>query len=283
MAYTLRAVNQYGDEIDLTGRRDMVLTRPDGFHPADAIINMDALALNDGALFNSSRVGTRNIVLTVHFTEHPEQCRHEIYKVFKPKQAIMVYYKNNTRDVYIDGYVESVTVDLAAQLQNAQISILCPRPFFRDIRDGLTDFTVVTPLLEFPVEFPEEGIPFSEVASYAEKAVLNGGEVETGVLIEFSVRGNVTRPQFYNTTTGEAFILDYSFIAGDSVQICTLPGEKRATLKRDGVTINLLNSIGIGSSWLRMTVGDNVFAYTADQGAEYIMARFIVTPLYEGV
>ena len=49
MAYTLRAVNQYGDDIDLTGRRDMVLTRPDGFHPADAIINMDALALN-GAL-----------------------------------------------------------------------------------------------------------------------------------------------------------------------------------------------------------------------------------------
>ena len=68
MAYTLRAVNQYGDELDLTGRRDMALTRPDGFHPADAIINMDALALNDGALFNSSRVGTRNIVLTVHFT-----------------------------------------------------------------------------------------------------------------------------------------------------------------------------------------------------------------------
>ena len=32
-----------------------------------------------------------------------------------------------------------------------------------------------------------------------------------------------------------------------------------------------------------MTVGDNVFAYAADQGAEYIMARFIVTPLYEGV
>lgn len=283
MGYTLRAENEYNDSIDLTGRRDMAVTHAEGLHPPAAVVNMDPLALSDGALFNSSRVGTRNVVITVHFTRNPEACRHDIYRVFKPKRAIRLYYTNWTRNVYIDGRVESVVVDLFAQMQNAQISILCPRPFFRDIADGVTDFTTVTSLFEFPVEFPEEGIPFSEVASYAEKAVLNAGEVETGVRIEFQTRGTVRHPGFYNTTTGEGFVLDYDFIAGDAVSINTLPGEKRATLVRDGISINLLNYIQPGSSWLRMTVGDNVFAYTAETGAEYMMVRFIVTPLYEGV
>ena len=283
MGYTLRAENEYNNTIDLTGRRDMAVTGAEGLHPPGAVINMDALALSDGALFNSSRVGTRNIVITVHFVKDPENCRHEIYKVFKPKRPVRIYYANNTRDVYIDGYVESCVVDLFAQKQNAQISILCPRPFFRNVADGVTDFTTVTSLLEFPVEFPEEGIPFSEVATYAEKAVLNAGEVETGVRIEFSARGTVQRPAFYNTTTGEGLVIDYTFQTGDAVVINTLPGEKSIILRRDGADINLLNAITLGSSWLRMTVGDNVFSYTADQGADLMMTRFIVTPLYEGV
>lgn len=283
MGYTLRAENEYNDSISLTGRRDMALTGADGLHPPGAVVNMDPLALNDGALFNSSRVETRNIVLTVHFTRNPENCRHEIYKVFKPKRPIRLYYTNNTRDVYIDGYVETCVVDLFAPKQNAQISILCPRPFFRDTADGVTDFTTVTNRLEFPVEFPEEGIPFSEVATYAEKAVLNAGEVETGVRIAFSTRGTVQRPAFYNLTTGEGFILDFTFQAGDTVTIDTLPGQKSAILQRDGASINLLNYIAQGSTWLRMIVGDNVFSYTADQGADQMLVRFTVTPLYEGV
>lgn len=283
MGYTLKAANQYGDELTLTGRKDMQVTGVDGLHPPGAVINMDALALSDGALFNSSRVGTRNLVITVHFAENPEQCRRKIYQLFKPKQAIRIFYKNGSRDVYIDGRVETVVVDLFARLQNAQISIQCPRPFFRDVKDGVTDFTTVTSLLEFPVEFPEEGIPFSEVASYAEKSVINGGEVETGVIIEFQARGTVQDPAFYNLTTGEGMILDYDFQTGDRVIINTLPGEKKATLIRDGVSINLLNAVALGSSWLRMTIGDNIFTYTAALGAENIMARFTVTSLYEGV
>ena len=147
MGYTLKAANQYGDELTLTGRKDMQVTGVDGLHPPGAVINMDALALSDGALFNSSRVGTRNLVITVHFAENPEQCRRKIYQLFKPKQAIRIFYKNGSRDVYIDGRVETVVVDLFARLQNAQISIQCPRPFFRDVKDGVTDFTTVTSLL----------------------------------------------------------------------------------------------------------------------------------------
>ena len=78
-------------------------------------------------------------------------------------------------------------------------------------------------------------------------------------------------------------ILDYDFQTGDRVIINTLPGEKKATLIRDGVSINLLNAVALGSSWLRMTIGDNIFTYTAALGAENIMARFTVTSLYEGV
>ena len=283
MGYTLRASNEYGEIMSLTGRRDMAVTNTEGLHPPVADINVDPLALSDGAVFNSSRVGTRNIVITIYFMQNPENCRHELYKIFKPKKAVRLYYTNNTRNVYIDGRVESCVVNPFDKMQNAQISILCPAPYFRNITDDITDFLAVNSALEFPVEFPEEGIPFSEISAYAEKSVINSGEVETGVVIEFQTRGAVVNPAFYNTTTGEAFLLGFSFQTGDSVRISTLEGNKRAVLTRDGVEINLLNYIGQGSSWFNLRIGDNIFSYTALSGTEYMEVRFTTTPLFEGV
>lgn len=283
MGYTLRASNEYGEIISLTGRRDMAVTNTEGLHPPGADINMDPLALSDGAVFNSSRVGTRNIVITIYFLQNPEDCRHELYKIFKPKKAVRIYYTNNTRNVYIDGRVESCVVNPFSKMQNAQISILCPEPYFRNITEDITDFLAVTPALEFPVEFPEEGIPFSTIEAYAEKSVINSGEVETGVVIEFQARGAVINPAFYNTTTGEAFLLGFTFQAGDAVRISTIDGSKRATLTRDGVEINLLNYIVQGSSWFKLRIGDNIFSYTVATGTEYMEVRFVTTPLFEGV
>lgn len=283
MGYTLRASNEYGEIISLTGRRDMAVTNTEGLHPPGADINMDPLALSDGAVFNSSRVGTRNIVITIYFTQNPENCRHELYKIFKPKQAVRIYYTNNTRNVYIDGRVETCVVNPFSKMQNAQISILCPEPYFRNITDDITDFLAVNAALEFPVEFPEEGIPFSDISAYAEKSVINSGEVETGVVIEFQTRGAVVNPAFYNTTTGEEFLLGFTFQSGDAVRISTIDGSKRAILTRDGVQINLLNYVVQGSSWFKLRIGDNIFSYTATTGNEYMEVRFVTTPLFEGV
>ena len=171
----------------------MTLTEEKGFNvisvtgltPAAAIINTDGMATGDGDIFNSSKVGKRNIVITMAYKSgvSVEQERIKLYQIFKTKQWVRIFYKNESRDVFIDGYVETFEGDLFQRGQMAAVSILCPDPFFKNVEDTNTTFTAVIPMLEFPVEFPEEGIPFSELRVYDEKSVYNAGDTETGVII----------------------------------------------------------------------------------------------------
>jgi len=284
--FKLIAENKYGTRETLTGNPLFYVTGVSGLTPAAAVINTDLLATGDGSLYNSSKVGNRNIVITLTYRSAVtvEAARHELYKVFKTKQWIRLFYKNATRDVYIDGYVETFEGDLFQRGQQAMISVICPDPFFKAVEATTTDFMAVNGLLEFPVEFPEEGIPFSEVAVYDEKSVINGGDVECGVIIRCNLSGPVSNPAFYNLTTGEGFLMNYDFIRGDSLIINTNQGSKSVTLTRDGESINMLKYLVQGSTWFQLTLGDNVFTFTADdEGRESMEVIFTNTDKFEGV
>ena len=284
--FKLSAENKYGTRETLTGNPLFYVTGVSGLTPAAAVINTDALATGDGSLYNSSKVGNRNIVITLTYRSAMtvESARHVLYQVFKTKQWLRIYYKNETRDVYIDGYVETFEGDLFQKGQQAMISVICPDPFFKAVEATTTDFMAVNALLEFPVEFPEEGIPFSEVAVYDEKSVINGGDVECGVIIRCNFSGAVSSPAFYNLTTGEGFLMNYDFIRGDSLTINTNQGSKSVILTRDGESVNMLKYLVQGSTWFQLTLGDNVFTFTADDdGRESMEVIFTNTDKFEGV
>lgn len=284
--FSLSVQNKYGTKMTLTGHDLYYVMSVTGLTPAAANINTDALAVGDGSLFNSSRVGNRNIVITLKYKSgiSVEEARLELYKVFKTKQWVRVFYKTETRDVYIDGYVETFEGDLFERGQMAAVSIICPDPFFKAVTDTVTDFNAVIGLLEFPVEFPEEGIPFSEVRAYSEKSVVNGGDAESGVIIRCNFSAEVSNPAFYNLTTGEALSVAFTFLRGDTLIINTNQGSKSITLIREGVTVNMLNYLVQGSAWFLLTIGDNVFTFTADDdGRESMEVVFTSTNQFEGV
>lgn len=284
--YSLTVQNKYGTKMTLTDDNRYYVIRVMGLTPAAANINTDALAVGDGSLFNSSKVGTRNIVITLKYKEgiNVEEARLALYNVFKTKQMVRVFYKTATRDVYIDGYVETFDGDLFERGQMAAVSIICPDPFFKAVESTVTDFNAVIRLLEFPVEFPESGIPFSEIRAYSEKSVVNGGDAESGVIIRCNFTGEVENPSFYNLTTGEGLSVAFSFLRGDSLIIDTNQGSKSITLIREGATINMLNYLVQGSAWFLLTIGDNIFTFTADDdGRENMDVVFTSTNQFEGV
>lgn len=284
--YSLTVQNKYGTKMTLTDDNRYYVVRVMGLTPAAANINTDALAVGDGSLFNSSKVGTRNIVITLKYKEgiNVEEARLALYNVFKTKQRVRVFYKTATRDVFIDGYVETFDGDLFERGQMAAVSIICPDPFFKAVESTVTDFNAVIRLLEFPVEFPESGIPFSEIRAYSEKSVVNGGDAESGVIIRCNFTGEVENPAFYNLTTGEGLSVAFSFLRGDSLIIDTNQGSKSITLIREGATINMLNYLVQGSAWFLLTIGDNIFTFTAyDDGRENMDVVFTSTNQFEGV
>lgn len=281
--YSLVAENQYGNTLQLTGNANYDILSITGLTPASATINTDVVATADGEIFNSSRVNMRNIVITISYRRDVETNRIALYQFFKTKQYVKLYYTNNHRNVYIEGYVETFEGDLFRNGQQAQISILCPQPYFKDIEDIATDFVSVVNAFEFPVEFPEAGIEFSTVSSYVEKVITNIGDEETGVIIELHARGTAINPALYNLTTGEQFLIKYEMSQGDIITINTNSGQKEILLNSDGTITNLINKVNRGSNWFKLISGDNVFSYACDFGAANLGVIFYTTPLYEGV
>lgn len=278
------AENKYNQQINLTQNGNYALLSVGGLTPPAAIINTAVIATSDGAVFNSSRLGTRNIVLTIAPLNSIETNRINLYKYFKAKQYIKLYLENNTRSVWIDGYIDKIDGNLYSEKQQLQISIICPDPYFKDTATGLYTFSNVIDLFEFPFAIEETpGIPISEMGEYVEIAITNNSDDETGVIITLLANDNVTNPTIYNMTTNENFALNISMETGDIITIDTRRGHKTVTLNRDSVITNILNDMNQGSTWLTLPVGDNIFSYTCDTGAEYLNVSVELQPIYEGV
>lgn len=278
------AENKYNQQINLTENGNYALLSVGGLTPPAATINTAVIATSDGAVFNSSRLGTRNIVLTIAPLNSIETNRINLYQYFKAKQYIKLYLENNTRSVWIDGYIETMDGNLYSESQRIQISIICPDPFFKDTETGVYLFSNVIDLFSFPFAIEETpGVPISQVGEYVEIAITNNSDYETGVVITMLANGSVSNPTIYNMTTNENFSLNITMQAGDEITIDTRRGNKSVSLTRNAVVTNILNDMTENSEWLNLIVGDNIFSYTCDTGAENLDITVTLQPIYEGM
>ena len=149
--YTAQIENSSGNLFTLTGNEPVYqILSITGLNPPNAQINTTTIVGLDGAVFNSSKLETRNLVLTIKINGDVETNRLLLYSYFKTKDKCTFYYSNNSRDVSIEGYVESVECDLFSNNELAQISIICPYPYFKALTQIITDFSNVTPQFVFP-------------------------------------------------------------------------------------------------------------------------------------
>ena len=283
--FTLIAENKYGEQLDITNTDAYTISSVDGLDPADAVINTSHNAGYDGTVYTGSYVDSRQIIITLAINKPAEQNRIALYQYFKAKFPVRLYYRNGERDVYIDGYVQSFQIGFFDKKQTAQIVIYCPQPYFRDTETTAQEFAPSVALFEFPFSIPAAGVPFSEL-SEQQGVIINGGDVETGMLIEIVAdRGNVGAITIHDEDTGEYFKLNLSVPRFSVIEINTKKGEKSIKVTSPtGQTINGLRSIGDGSTWLQLRTGRNKIGITAEDGtAANLTARFVVDNCYEGV
>lgn len=281
--YTLIVENEQGDKLELTRNEKYDVLEVIGLNPPTAAINTVNVAGFDGSRFNSSRIEQRNIVITLNVRPHIESNRLALYKYFRVKRYIKIYYKNDHRDVYIEGYVESFENNIFTQLQQPQISIICPNPFWKSSSTITVDFSDLTDLFEFPFSIPKEGIEFSRINKIT-MAYINAGDVETGAIIKFHANSNqILNPTFYNRTTGKYFGLNFDMYNGDVITVNTQQGEKSVTLLREGITTNILSGRKSGSSWITFVPGVNEISYEADEGQPNLDVTVTAIQKFEGV
>lgn len=285
--YTAKIENANGEILTLTGTEAVYqIISIVGVNPPQAQVNTAAIAGLDGALFNSSKLNTRNIVLTVKINGNAEANRLNLYKYFKTKEKCRFYFANDTLDVFIDGYIQNVECDLFSNSETAQISIICPSPYFQSVQQHIADTANVTPEFEFPfsINFDEPVI----ISTFHDADVVyveNDAETECGAEIVLDVKTPCSTIALNNAVTGEGLVLNYEFREFDRIVINTVKGQKSVTLIRDGVQSNLFSAVQLGSVFFQLVPGNNIIQFlidgVADQMAVYITFKYYLN--YRGV
>lgn len=251
MINTLTVINYLGEQltIKLANPFDvgMAITEITGLGPVNANIITTDNATMDGAVYNSSRLSYRNIVITLKLLgtdangQSIESTRHNVYKYFPIKKPLWLIFESDKRSAMIQGYVESNEPEIFSDWEKTQISIICPDPYFESLNGTVTNFSGVEPLFQFGTELNEE--PTFELGRHYTEGdvdIYYTGEVETGVEINMVFKDHVNPITIYNIETNDKITIDTSkiesrygqLVMGDRIKISTTRGNKKAVLEK---------------------------------------------------
>ena len=280
--YTAKIQNKNGNILVLTQKEQVYqLQSIEGLNPPHGTVNTTVIVGMDGALYNSAKLETREIVITLKINGDAEQNRLALYSYFRTKEWCRFFYTNESRNVYIDGYVTNVECSLFEQEEIAQITILCPSPYFSDLTEIVDDISSTVSLFTFPFSInQDEPIPISERIENREANVINSSETEVGITIEVTFFSAANSVEIRNATTGEDITVEYSFQNLDVLKIVTVKGKKNLRLMRDGSEINLFPALVKGSVLFQLQVGSNILEYQSDGD---VNIKLYHSNLYRGV
>lgn len=285
--YIVVLENEKGQQLQLTQNENkFTVDNIDGLTPPSASISL-VDNTGDGAEFVHERTGARTIVINFYINGDVEQNRIELYKYIKNGKYIKMYFENGVRNVWVDGRVESIEIDQFAMNTSAQVSIVCPDPWWKDVEEVINSINTVKPSFIFPFSIVEP-IPISVYEIIQILNLVNQGDVSSGVTIEITARGTIVNPIIFNRETKEYIGFGteeqpYEMQGGDKIVITTHTNNKEAKLIRNAEEINIFNYLKEGSTFLQVSSGDNIFTYSADSGNENIDIIFKHYSNYEGV
>jgi hypothetical protein len=302
MIKTVKVTNYLGESITL----DLANPETSGFYiksieglgPPKASINMTELSTSDGALYNSSRVAPRNIVLSLGFMFSPtiEDARYRSYKYFPVKKQIKLLVTTDSRVGEINGYVESNEPDIFSPEETTQISIICPDPFFRSEKVNTTLFSGVVSRFEFPFSnesLTDNLIEIGVLHMTTERTIYYEGDSEVGVVITVYAFGPVSQLKIFDPENWQKqMVIDSGriesitgsdIVEGDNIIISTVRGDKYIVLVRNGETYNILNALNRDAYWFRLFKEDNLFSYTAEFGLTNLNFTIENRTVYEGM
>lgn len=211
----------------------------DGLGPVKAEVSSSGYANLNEDHHQGSRVGARNIVLTLDLApnystdEDPEQIRAELYHYMAPLQWIDMVFDTGAGDRRISGQVESFESPLFTREPAVQISILCFQPYFQS----------------------SSYVSFSgRTVNNAAFSVMNNGTEPVGFELDVSLLGTGTGVEV-RTTSGIRF--HRGVANGNSLEMDTRPRFKRAVLATADGEVNLLPYSDYDRVWPELSPGPN--------------------------
>lgn len=264
--------------INVSANTGFAIDKIDGLGPVGAEINTTEMVV-DGDLFNSARIGKRNIVLDLIFYSETgtgiEEVRQFSYRLFPMKKNIFIEIETDNRKLWTQGYVEKNEPNIFEDMEGNQVSLICPDPKWYDSENVI-----------------DEDLDLND-----EITIEYDGEVEVGGLLELTVGSAITKPVSAGVpaftiscanSDGEAQLINIftpttGFAVGDVIKINSVKGNKSCiytdTADADHNALNLLNQ---NPDWIKLTSGENAIRVT-DSFSALTSATYTSKICYEGV
>lgn len=186
--YTLKIQNAYGELYELTHNPDKYLIEKiTGLPTMRNTINLSTAGTTTGGKFNSSHLEPRNIVIYLVLCGDIEANRQLLYRIFPHNSEITVFFKNTYRDVKIGARVELVDPDPFSTRERAQISLICPDPFWQDMNTISGNTADSVDYFCFPFSIDEEGMSLSEEYNQPVCSIVNDGDSDIGFLATITI------------------------------------------------------------------------------------------------
>ena len=283
--FNLTLENKNGDQLTFGQNSPFTITDIQGLNPPEATINTNEVALIDGARFNSAKLQMRTINVAFAIEYSAAYNRIDVFKVLKSKQYVKLYYNGDYRDVWIEGYIQSIDITYFDMKQVVTCAILCPSPYFKEAQQIINEINNIINTFHFPfASTADPELVFGYLSNDVSVLIENDGDVECGMVIELYVRSAVSNPKVWNYISREFIGLNYSLQTADLVTIDTRQGQKSVTLLRNGVESSLFNYVIEGSTWLQLSANGDTFVYEVGTGNNADLAvTFKHDNLYEGV
>lgn len=190
----------------------------------------------DGGTYQGRRVAPRNVVITMDLNPNPalgetvSAIRARLHKAFLDPLVYsdhmqIVFHDEYARQRYLVGYVEKYDEDLFDVETLAQISLICPDPFLRDLQPSV--FQNVTGWVVVPFDYL--------------------GTARTGFEVTINVTGMTDVLTLENN--GRTMVIERSFIPGDTIKMTTTRGQREIILNETTSIAAFLSPL---SPWLEL-------------------------------
>lgn len=283
--YDLILENKTGNRLEFEMGSPFQVVEITGLNPPPATINTAEIAYMDGSRFTGSKLQARAINAAFAIQNDAAENRIEVYRVLKSKQPVRLIYKSLYRNIYIDGWIESIDITYFEMVQVVTCVIICPDPYLKNAEELATELSDIVGMFHFPFASTEEPeIVFGYIGSSVSVFVPNGGDVETGLVIELYARDTVSDPKIFDVDSQEWLKLNVTMQPGDMITVDTRQGHKTVTLLRNGTETSLFYTFDKGSSWLQLAANGSSFVYEVGSGdPTNLFITFKHNNLYEGV
>lgn len=282
--------NERGDTLRFGDRAPFLVTAIEGLGSPQNIISKSKSPLQDGSTITMTSLEDRGLMFQGVILENDrvirQRLRRQLIKVFNPKL-------NGELTIERDGTVKKIECvpelapffpsNMQNNYQEFSIQLFSANPYWQDPISTKKEVAIWRESFEFPLEMLEQGIELGYREPSLIVNVINDGDVECGIRIEFKALASVTNPSLFNVNKREFFKINKSMVAGEVITVTTDFQNKKVLSNINGIERNAFNWIDFESTFLQLDVGDNLLRYDAEEGLENLAVTIYYTPQYLGV